>query len=417
MRNTPHHGMSLASLLVLLACFPAAAQDPKLEGAPKKAGPFILDQRRVDEAIKGGVEYLRGSGSPGAHQGISNCDELVLLTFIHAGVPEIDKIFQDYFQRILQAPLEKTYKVSLQAMCLEEMDRVKYQPRIRQCAQFLVDNQCGNGQWTYGEPTPAVPDTTEVPTSDGGRAEMATSGGSKKAPPGPPPYDPALPVYQRVKSKVVQRVEVRRTRNGPPEGDNSNSQYAALGLRACHDSGILLPAETISKASSWWRGCQHAGPGGTAEGKGWCYKDGHPPYCSMTAGALGALIIYDYIQGKDWKADANVQAAMRWMIEHFTVTENFGPPEHREGNLKFHYYYYLYALERAGMLYGTEKLGSHEWYPEGAKVLLEAQKGGGSWFESDSSNSVWDTCFAVLFLRRATRPLGQDVATGGPRPK
>ena len=73
-------------------------------------------------------------------------------------------------------------------------------------------------------------------------------------------------------------------------------------------------------------------------------------------------------------------------------------------------YYYLYAVERLGMLYDTGKIGGHLWYPEGAKVLLDAQKPDGSWDASLPKTPTWDTCFAILFLKRATRPL---VATGG----
>ena len=62
------------------------------------------------------------------------------------------------------------------------------------------------------------------------------------------------------------------------------------------------------------------------------------------------------------------------------------------------------ALERAGMLFGTETMGDKYWYPEGAKVLCDIQKGGGAW-----GDGTRDTCFAILFLKRATRPL--DVAT------
>ena len=67
----------------------------------------------------------------------------------------------------------------------------------------------------------------------------------------------------------------------------------------------------------------------------------------------------------------------------------------------------MYALERVGMLYGTEIMMTHEWYPEGAKQLIDDQKGG-SW-----GDGTRDTCFAILFLKRATRPL--DVATEGAR--
>jgi len=85
--------------------------------------------------------------------GIKDSDELILWTFVHAGVRESDPDFQKYFKKMVDGPLEKTYKVALQAMILEELDRIAYQHRIWQCAQFLIDNQCKNGQWNYGSPT------------------------------------------------------------------------------------------------------------------------------------------------------------------------------------------------------------------------------------------------------------------------
>ena len=62
------------------------------------------------------------------------------------------------------------------------------------------------------------------------------------------------------------------------------------------------------------------------------------------------------------------------------------------------------------MLYGTEMIGRHEWYVEGAEMLLAAQNADGSWAAKTQVNPLRDTCFAILFLRRATRPL-QDVAS------
>jgi hypothetical protein len=82
-------------------------------------------------------------------------------------------------------------------------------------------------------------------------------------------------------------------------------------------------------------------------------------------------------------------------------------------NPAFHHRYYLYSLERFGTLYGTEAIGTHEWYVEGAKELLQTQRTDGGWVPK-SGQTVWDTCFAILFLRRATRPL-VDVESVDPR--
>src|SRR6185295_18630238 len=210
-----HLGAGLVCLAMVLGSARAEAQQKG------------VDQKRIDDAIRKGVEYLKVAESSGWDQHIANCDELILLTFVHADVPEKEAKFQEYFQRAMAAKMERTYKVALLAMFLEELDRVKYQHKIRLCAQFLVDNQCQNGQWSYGEETPFVEGT---PTTGNRPVAVATA-----------------PREAGVKPKVVHRLTVEKRRNGPPTGDNSNSQYAALGLRACHDAGITLPKETVIK--------------------------------------------------------------------------------------------------------------------------------------------------------------------------
>jgi len=362
-----------------------------------------LDQKRIDEAIDKGVAYLKTAESPPWDAHIPNSDELILLTLLHAGVPETDAKVQDLLSRVLAAPLERTYKVALLAMCLEELDRVKYQPKIKQCAQFLVDNQCQNGQWSYGQPSPAA-DGTPTGSQRGPVASVVGPG-------------------RREKPKVVSRVPVQKRIVGPATGDNSNAQYAALGLRACHDAGIVLPKDTVIRpAKRWWTTSQlgaqggdkaavATGPGMTAEPRGWSYHVEDPAYSSMTAGAVGAVCIYDHILGEDWKKDKVVAGGMAWLAKNFSVTENVGPCQTGGREPKEFLYYYLYALERAGMLYDTAFIGRNDWYFEGARVLLAAQKPDGSWAESGPATMrpTWDTCFAILFLKRATRPLVVSV--------
>jgi hypothetical protein len=159
-------------------------------------------------------------------------DELILWTFVPPACPSPTRL-QKRLKQMLDAPLDKTYRVALQAMILEELDRVAYQLRIWQCAQFLVDNQCLNGQWLYGTPTEMpkgvpTPARPPVPTA----AKLDADG-------------------RRVRPKVVRKLIARKTRDGPAEGDNSNSQYAALGLRACFDAGIAIPGPPSGDGGGW----------------------------------------------------------------------------------------------------------------------------------------------------------------------
>jgi len=395
-------------LLALLAALVPQAKKP--------------DPKKVDEAISRGVGFLRGAERPGyPDRQIPNCDELVLWTLVHAGIPESDALFQELLKTMLEGPLERTYKVALQAMILEELDRVKHQGRIAQCAQFLADNQCGNGQWSYGE---ASPFAKEVPTATPLKTAVASDGGRPKSVGAP------MDAGFRQKPKVLATIAIRKMKEGPGEGDNSNSQYAALGLRACFDAGVLLPRETVELARKWWRESQNDGGKGRkgkpnvatgasdgpppAEPAGWCYggkSHGHPAYGSMSAGAVGALAIYDHLLGEKAKADPWAQAGLAWMAQNFTVTDNPGPPEWGEGKPGYMTYYYLYAMERAGILFGTEVIGGHRWYSEGAEHILRSQKPDGSWNAGGpEANSTWETCFAILFLKRATRPL-EDVVS------
>ena len=63
--------------------------------------------------------------------------------------------------------------------------------------------------------------------------------------------------------------------------------------------------------------------------------------------------------------------------------------------------------ERAGVLTGTAWVGTHDWYLEGAEYLLKAQRPDGSWSGSSELAQMQqvDTCFALLFLKRATTRL------------
>jgi hypothetical protein len=437
----------------VLALVPAAAYAQNVGGGAFP--PNEVDQVKVDLAIEKGIKNLKSKNASHlvmtehATRKMSR-RELVLFTYVHAEVPETDPDFKTLFDSMMADKLEATYCVSLQAMVLEEVERVKHQKRIAMCGKFLADNQNAKGDWSYGSPSIYVEDITyDIPK----RKDVASGGGTPQSG-GVKQFELPQP-GMKTKPKVTNKIKVKKDRDG--EGhDNSNTQYAALGARACTDAGIVFEEKVIDLAIKWLRDCQKkdkepaedlieggvevpmgadprakapgvqsggGGGGATVAGpsrvqrkaspQGWCYSDHpeHKAYGSMTAGSTGGLAIWDYIKDADegkkksWKNDTDIHEGLVWLGKNFSVTYNPGPYEHgdKAENSQHQYLYYMYALERAGMLYGTEWMGKHKWYPEGAKVLIETQKPDGSWGSTD------DTCFAILFLKRATRALG--VAT------
>ena len=416
--------LALLSLLVVLGLgTPSLGQDPNKQDPNKPPGfkPNVaVDQASVDKAIEKGLAFLKTSDSPKAHVGDS--DELKLLTFIEGGTPASDPVVQALVAKCSEAPLEKTYKVALLAMCLESLDRVKYQQKIAQCGQFLLDNVKPNGGFAYGEPTAFVNDVAyKMPPKD------VASGGAKAKPVN-------IEGDAKEKPKVLNKIKLSKKKDGPAErSDNSNAQYAALGMRACFDAGIVFPKDVVEKCRQYWVANQHPGEKGDAKGKpsvasgvgipvgdprGWCYSDsqgadcghGGNAYSSMTAGAIGAVCIYDYILGKEWKKEKVVLDGLAWLDKNWSVKENIGPPETSKGATNGWLYYYLYAIERTGMLYDTALIGNHDWYLDGARELLAAQQANGSWDASHFKHPTWDTCFAILFLKRATKRLVASVA-------
>jgi hypothetical protein len=371
-----------------------------LAGAQSTPG---VDDQKVAGAIERGVAWLRQAKSHGSDLSkkklapVRDADDLLLLTFLHSGVPRDDPKVQQLLASVLAAPFDHTYPVAVRAMALEELDRVRYQPRIARCAVYLLDNQLASGQWGYGEPSPAAD------------AMAAGPDAAVRAPGGKP--------------GAGKKVAVRATRVGTGVGDFSNSQYAALGLRACHDAGVVLPKDALARAAQSWVVAQTAGPPPAAgtpslpsgrKARGWCYDHPcacplHRPYGTMTAGAVSALAIYDCLLGRDSKRNAPLLDGLAWLQVHYSVETVPGPIEW-EGITKTTYVpYYLYALERAGILTGNEKLGTRAWYADGAQVFLQTQKPDGSWGLDDWGTDTWDTCFALLFLKRATRPLVASV--------
>lgn len=215
----------------------------------------------------------------------------------------------------------------------------------------------------------------------------------------------------------------------PGNPDLSNIQYAALGLRAAAHAGLSVPDKVWSDLIDTVLRLQEEpslvdvplASGETGTGKlpiaGFRYWTGAGVSASMTAAGISVLSVARKELGPRAtpKQVADVQRAVdlsiHWLGANFSLEENVG------GDVRWRFYL-LYGLERVGTLNELEKIGTHEWYSEGARWLLGNQSGDGSWTDARWATDNWhthprqyDTCFALLFLRRASRAV---VRTAGP---
>src|SRR5262249_45683956 len=69
-------------------------------------------------------------------------------------------------------------------------------------------------------------------------------------------------------------------------------------------------------------------------------------------------------------------------------------------------YYFLWSLERVGVAYNLNTIGNKDWYSWGSEILLSSQRPDGTWRGEEGPEI--DTCFALLFLRRAN--LARDLS-------
>lgn len=331
-------------------------------------------KRKIEGAVWRGADYLLAkarNGLPNCESEVRRYDELVLYALVHAGVdPSLDA-YAKLLDSVVKGPWDRVYTVALRAMALAAIDASKYRPELLMCAQFLVDQQSADGHWGYGTEMKLIRPDEEKPTS--GNA---------------------------TKSKIV----IKRTKREREKiGDNSNSQYALLGLRACLKAGIEIEPGVFEDSLAAWDRDQK-GDGGWGYGRPDAAA-GDDAYGSMTAGGVASLIIALEALKKPWKKDPRVAKGLAWLSDNWSVKEH---PKYPDPQKWLHYYFY--AVERLGDLMGEEKIGNEEWYGPIRDHLIDTQQKDGSWKGTDEM-PIADTCFTILFIRRAMKP-APKVSTG-----
>ncbi len=249
----------------------------------------------------------------------------------------------------------------------------------------------------------------------------------------------------------------------PPGGnqDLSSTQLACLALFSAERCGITTPSEIWRDMIMFARLQQedegpeaeraivakpapgkatpppddrYAKPGSAAAPKdrarGFCYiKDNKLPdkewraTGAMTGCGLAVIQMSRFIlmkrDDKIWRA-MDAKAIQQSIYDGYAwLNANWSPSNNPVGN--WYHVYYQYCVERTCDLTGNTLIGKHNWYLDMGQNLISSQQDGqdpadGYW-DTNSTHGprdVLDTCFALLFLKRATRGgIPYPTVTGG----
>ena len=320
-------------------------------------------QAEVDRAISRGVSFLKAEqGAEGRWSFSYNSNHdlgitaLAGLALLENGVDPADPLIAKATEsvRTLARGSDQTYDVSLAILFLARVQKGLSGPNdllIRKLATRLSNGSHG-GMWDYTVPV---------------RSESEVE-------------DTTRPTGRRRTSSPI-----------PGRGDNSNTQFALLGVWAAGRHGYD-PNATLESIDNHFR--SSVNPDGR-----WGYTPGERGTPPMTCAGLMGLAISSARPALAERQTARARGAALASDAIFINALKAISPDARSINEGTDIYY-LWSLERVCIALGLRDLDGFDWYLVGAKELLRRQREDGGWPE-DRWGRLPNTCLALLFLRKA----------------
>jgi hypothetical protein len=384
---------------------------------------YAVEQKDIDKAIAAGVKSLRrlqtGDGAWPPHRDASDATPvgataLAGLTLLECDAKNDDEAVFRAAQAVRRASptLTYNYAICLSILFFDRLGDPGDIPLIESLTVRLLAGQTSSGGWNYR--CPPVPDA-EVRRMQAKLASRKELIGRRN----PPTPDGVQRTAKELSPEIQQQLALLKRAGGmgiEMGSDNSNTQFATLALWVARRYG--LPVEdALQRVGRRFRNSQR-GDGG------WSYfgpdmRGGGSPWSQSTAsmtcaGLLGLAIAdgkaFEKVRenkpgakpAKDANKDRQIRKgllALSTAIGTSSASKRVdqGPLVPKVGGRT---YYFLWSLERVAVALDLKTIGNKDWYAWGAEILLANQQSDGSWQGSYGECGA-DTCFALLFLKRA----------------
>jgi hypothetical protein len=354
---------------------------------------------------------------------------LPALTLLECGESPNLKAIKDAaaFVRSKVPEIDGTYELALSILFLDRLGSPSDKKHIQTMALRLIAAQTATGGWGYKCPKmdPVTQKNllttlqrlnplhrtlaTDKPGTEATGNKPPTT---EKADPGrtQPVRIPAelqiLPVLQDPSKQTLQDLP---NRQGAPLGattDNSNTQFATLALWTAQKYDIPLE-RTMQLLLRRFESSQHKDTGA------WEYYyvfggGGEAPAmdcCGLIGLAVGTGA---GLAGLDKDARARKAQDPRVVNALAALSKHIGEPTGRMNDIPQQNLYFLWSLERVGVIYDLPKIAGKDWYRWAAEMLVANQTKQGYWDKGlyPGATPILDTCMALLVLKKANLARG-----------
>ncbi|HEY1191626.1 MAG TPA: hypothetical protein VGE74_28595 [Gemmata sp.] len=399
--------------------------------------------KEIDRAIQAGTGALKARYAKGVPAGTGDtvvggaC--LGGLALLEAGTPANDpavKAITDFVRNAAYTQ-SRTYLIALCLMYLDRFGDPGDMPLIQMLAVRLIVGQSSSGGWSYTC-------CNDVPEADATwlRANLKpaqlVAGGTGK----PPKLHSAAEKYGQTLTAA----------KGPANAvgvgdDNSNTQFALIAVWMARKHGAPVDG-TLELVEKRFIGSQDALTGNWAYSGGGMGAGSPAMYCAGLLGMATGLArreerrkaappapkpaaparpdkpadpFYNPPAPKEpaKKAPARPADERDVVVQRafaglgLTIADQIRTGRgllfnqagaHGTGDL-----YFLWSLERVGVVFGVDKIGGFDWYEVGSTALVRSQNQDGTWTVGGGYGVEINTPFAVLFLCRSN--LARDLSS------